>query len=473
MRILLINPPMMTSMPPLVMPFGIAYIADALERNGHEVELLDIDSHRLSRESVLRRIETSVCDIIGIGGLATIYPYLDWLVPEIRRMKSGKKIILGGAIASSLREKCFERFGIDYEVIGEGEVTIVELLRAIEKGGDPGLVKGIGFRKDSGIIFTENRPLMASLDDVPMIDDAMFPVDELLKNSEGALQIHAQRGCPSSCTFCFNCFRVVSNKIRYRPVKNILDEIEGLKGKYGKKIKLFALSGECLTMNKGWIIDFCKQILDRGLKIDYRVTSRVDTIDEERLEWLRRSGCKRMSFGLETGSDKIIKIIRKGVSVEQGKKAIAMAKKYIPVIEASIMLGYLGEDRLTLQDTIRFCKELGVKPLIFHALPFPGTELYKMAVAKGCIKDEEAFMMKLDRASISNRSVNLTEMPDDVAAREVEAAKDEIERYYFYKNFGIKAIGSMFSDAYSSVKRNGVGATAVKIARTLKKYAKV
>lgn len=470
MKVLLINPPAQPYLPPLVVPFGIAYIALELERNGYKAELLDIDTHRLSKSQVSEFIEISKPDIIGIGGLVTVYPYLDWLIPEIRRLKDKIEIILGGGVASALRERCFKRFDIDYEVIGEGEVTIVELLREIQGGRKFSSVKGIGFRDNGNAVFTENRPLMTSLDNVPIIDDTLFPIEKLLKNSGGALQIHTQRGCPANCTFCFNCFRVVSSKVRYRPVANVLNEIESLKGKYKNKIKLFVLSGECLTMNKEWIINFCKEILKRNLKIQYRVTSRVDTIDEEGLEWLRRSGCVRMSLGLETGSAKILKIINKGSTIEQGKRAVVISKKYIETIEASIMLGYAGENKETLRETVNFCKEIGVKPLLFYPVAFPGTELYKMAIAKGCIKNEEEYMMGLDKSSIFDKSLNLTDMPDDVAEREIEAAKNEIERYYFYRDFSFRLIKDIFMRTYLNLKNKGLKVTLIKIFKNMKKY---
>ncbi len=434
MKVLLINPPMQIGDIPKFPSFGIAYIAQELKRSGHSVEILDIDAYRYPKDEVARFIEKSCPDIIGIGGLVTVYPYLDWLIPEIKRLKPGIEIILGGPVASSLREKCFEKFAIDYEVLGEGEATIIELLA--ELGGSRMLnkVRGIGFRENGKIVFTEKRPLASSLESVPMFDDTLFPMDIFLKNTGGFVQIHAQRGCPSNCTFCFNSFRVVSNRVRYRPVNNVLDEIEHLKDKYKDKIRVFAISGECIATNKKWLIDFCKEIIDRKLNIKYRITSRVDTIDIERLTWLKASGCVRMSLGLESGSDKILKIMNKGTTAEQGRSAVALAKKYIPDIEASIMLGYVGETRETLRETVAFCKEIGLEPVLFYALPLPGTVLYETAVKSNFIKDEEEYMMNLDRQMILNFSVNLTDIRNDAEAkRALEAAVYEIKRYYSRK----------------------------------------
>ncbi|MDD5438732.1 MAG: radical SAM protein [Candidatus Omnitrophica bacterium] len=432
MKILLISPPMCVNDTPKFVSFGLAYIAQELKRNNHRVEILDINSNRFPKDEVTAHIKNSDPDVIGIGGLVTVYPYLHWLIPEIRRLKGAVPIILGGAIASSLSERCFERFDIDYEVIGEGERTVVELIGALEGGKDHRPVKGIGFREHGKVVFTEKRPLMGSLADVPVIDYSCFPQNELLKNANGVFQIHVQRGCPGACTFCFNCFRVVSNEVRYRPVDNVLEEIETFKNRYD--VKLFALTGECVTFNRDWIIGFCKEILKRGLKIRYRVTSRADSIDEEKLEWLRKSGCVVMSLGLETGSEKIIKIIRKGITVQKGREAALLAKKYIPEIEIGIIFGYQGEDENTVRETVRFCKDIGVKPICHYATAFPGTELYRTAVAEGRIKDEESYLRGLDTISIFTPSANLTDMPDDRMPKVLSKAIAEVHSHYFYKD---------------------------------------
>ncbi len=431
MKILLINPPVQLDVPPRFPSFGIAYIVQTLKQNGYEVDFFDIDANRYSRDFVLNHLKTSKADVIGIGGLVTVYPYLAWLIPEIKKIKPQTPIIWGGPGASSLKEKCFEHFAVDFVVIGEGEVTILELLNALEHQRDFSQVKGIGFRNNNQIIFTQPRPLMASLDSLPRFDDTLFPMEKLLQNTNGIFQIHTQRGCPSNCTFCFNAFRVISRHVRYRPVEQVLDEIAYFKEKFKNKIKLFAMAGECITMNKTWLKNFTQGLLDRHMNIRYRVTSRVDTLDEERLRWLKHSGCVSLSLGLESGSDKILKIMKKNATVEENRRVVRLAKRFIPHIEASVILGYIGEDLSTLRETIQFCKGLGVRPALFFATPFPGTELYEMAKEKKRIMDEPAYWMTLDKRLISDFDINLTEFKDEDAKKEILTARNEIERYYF------------------------------------------
>lgn len=464
MKALLINPPTQVDHLPEIPSLGISYITHELRKNGHSVEVLDIDGHRYPKEEITEFLKNIHVDIIGIGGLITVYPYLYWLVSEIKRLKPDIEIILGGSIVSALKERCFERFDIDYEVIGEGEVTIVELLKEIGSTRNFASVKGIAYRNASGkVVFTEKRPLIPSLDEVPMFNDSLFPMENYLRNSKWVMQIHAQRGCPSNCTFCFNYYRAVSNNIRYRPVHKVVDEIEFFKNKYKNRIKLYAVSGKCITMNKKWLIDFASEILKRKLKINYRVTSRVDTIDEERLKWLKRSGCVMMSLGIESGSEKIIKIMKKGASREQNMKAVRLAKKYIKTVEASLILGYEGETYDTLEETVRFAKEMDLQPSTFFATAFPGTELYRMALEKGRIKDEEKYMMAFDKITISEWMVNLSDMPDEDAEKTIRKAMYNIKKFYYSRKPWIP-----IKLAFTNLKENGIKVVLGKASQLLR-----
>ena len=467
MNILLISPPVQVNVKPEIPSLGLSYIAHELKKNAHAVEVLDIDGYRYQKEEVTKRIKNSDANVIGIGGLATIYSYLRWLVPEIKRLKPDAEIILGGAVASSLREKCFRLLDIDYEVIGEGEITIVELIKEMASSRNFASVEGIGYRsKDGEIAFTKRRPLMESLDNVPMFDDELFPMETYLENARGFMQIHAQRGCPHACTFCFNCYRVVSDKVRYRPFYEVVNEIEYFQKKYKNKVKHFVISGECITANKEWLIDFCKEIIKRKLKIKYRVTSRVDTLDSEKLKWLKKSGCKIISLGLESGSDKILKIMNKGATIQQGKEAVALAKKYIGFVETFIIYGYAGETRETLKETVKFCKEINNPTSTYIATPFPGTVLYKIALKKGRIKDEEQYLMKLDTTLTYRPSVylNLTDMPDSEAKSAIREAILEVTLYYY-----IRRPWLFFRRLTVNLKENGMRITLLKISEKLKK----
>ncbi len=454
LKVLLVNPILIENQPPRIISFGIAYIAQQLISCGYDVEILDIDANRYPKKEVLRRIERSSCDIVGIGSLVTAYPYLFWLIPEIRKLKPNIKIILGGGIATAIPARCIERFGVDYVIIGEGEITIIDLMRTLNEGGDIHEVDGIAFRNNTGLKFTRPRQLMPSLENVPHVNTELFPMEKLLKNNNSDFQIHVQRGCPNSCTFCFNCFRVVSNKVRYRPVENVIDEIESVRHRL--PIRYFYLSGECVLMNKKWILAFCRELVERKMGIKYRVTSRLDTLDGERLEWLKQSGCQILSFGLESGSPDILKIMEKNIDLEKAKGILKLAERYIPSIEVSIMYGYIGENEKTIRETTDYCKKLGILPTFFFATAYPGTKLWEMAVEGGYIKDEEETMMNL--SNITDFSVNLTEMSDAELLRLKRESEYEIMKYYYKKN-----PSKLVKKVLSALKQKGIKNTYLKV----------
>ena len=210
------------------------------------------------------------------------------------------------------------------------------------------------------------------------------------------------------------------------------------------------MSGECITADKEWIIGFCKEVLKRNLRIGYRVTSRVSTIDKEILEWLKKSGCRLMSLGVENGSKKILKIMKKGIDPEKAKIAISLSKKYVKVLEVNIILGYIGEDRDTLRETVVFSKKLGVKPFVMFATAFPGTELYRMAFEKGKIKNEEEYLMGLDTQDIGMLKLNLTDIPN----AELLGARREIFNYYNFTRPWLLIVAIINRIKYSDFWKN-------------------
>lgn len=428
MNILLINCPAHIKPIPSVYPFGIFYIYKTLIDNGYSCDFLDIEGYEYSKEKVIEYLKNKKYDIYGIGGLTTVYPYLHWLVPEIKRINHDSTIVIGGLIAGALGERCMSKLDIDYAVIGEGEITIVELLKAIHMGRGYDQVKGIAYKEKGKVIFTERRALMETLDDLPRLDDSIFPTDRYLKNTN-RFYIHAQRGCPSNCTFCYNNFRV-EGKIRYRPYQSVVDDIEYFIKKYGDRIAEFNLAGDCIAWDKEWILNFCKEIIKRNLCIKYRINSRIDTIDEERLQWLQRSGCEIMLLGLESGSKKILRIMKKGIDLEQGLKMVAMATQYISHVEPAIMLGYLGEDETTLRETIEYAKKLPVMPRVTLTQVFPGTELFRLALEQGKIKNEEGYLMSLDRVNFWKFFINLTDFSDNEVKDVLDNARIEIEEHF-------------------------------------------
>lgn len=414
-KILLINPPVREWAKPNVFPLGLGYIAAVLLQEGYDVEALDINAFRYQKTEVKEKIKNAVFDIVGIGGIITTYKYIKWLVQVIKKYHPDKKIIVGGSVASSISEIMLLQNPVDIICSGEGEVTIKDLIMCLEQGGDISKVKGIWYKDSSNKIHqNELREPIKNIDSIPLPAWDKFPMDIYLKNPIGAvnknkwidgaseeaaslsMNIFASRGCPYRCIYCYHDF--MGQRYRHRSAENILEEIKILYSKY--KVPYFHFIDDEFVIDKEFVLNFCCLIKsfsqDVKQKITWGCSGRVNLMTEDLIAKMVEAGCILIGYGIESGSQKMLDFIKKGVTVEQAKNAIKLTKKYLGWADCSFMIGYPGETKETIQETIDFCKELELAPeVIFFLTPYPGTELYQLALKQGKIKDEEAYILGL------------------------------------------------------------------------------
>lgn len=415
MKILLINPPIREWAKPNVFPLGLGYIASVLLQEKHKVEILDINGHRFSKEEVERKIKEANFDVAGIGGIVTTYKYIKWLVEILRKYHPNKKIIIGGSVGSSIPDIMLENNDVDFVCLGEGEKTVSELIKALQDGSDLSKIKGIWYRDKNGEIRQNSlRKPTLDLNTVPLPSWDLFPIDIYLKNPIGALNrnkwidgsfsngiplsinLSATRGCPYQCIYCYHDF--MGQGHRTRSPENIINEIEILCKKYNAQY--FHFVDDEFVFNKEFVLTFCSLMKTlrhkTGKELSWGCAGRVNLINEELIAVMADSGCTLIGYGIESASQKMLDLIKKRVTVEQAKNAIRLTKRYLGWADCSFMIGYPGEDRQTIQETIDFCKELNLAPeVIFFLTPYPGTELYRMALAQGKIKDEEKYVLGL------------------------------------------------------------------------------
>ncbi len=431
MKILLINPPVREWSKPNVFPLGLGYIAAVLLQDKQDVEVLDINAYRLNRKDVEDRIRRAKFDIIGIGGIITVYAYIKWLVSIIKRHHPDKKIIIGGSVGSSIPRIMLERNPVDFVCIGEGEETVRELIEAFESKTDLSKVKSIWYKDDSGKIHqTEKRLPIKDLDTIPLPAWDLFPMDIYLKNPVGApnrnkwsdgladdttllsMNLFATRGCPYQCIYCYHDF--MGQGYRYRSPQNIIGEMRILYERY--KVSYFHFIDDEFVVKKDFVYEFCRLFKafskEVGQKITWGCSGRVNLMTEDLIAAMADAGCVLIGYGIESGSQRMLDLIKKRVTVEQAKNAIRLTKKYLGWVDTSFMIGYPGETKETIQETINFCKELDLTPeVIFFLTPYPGTELYSIALQQKRIKDEEEYFLGLGEQGEKIR-VNFTDFSD-------------------------------------------------------------
>ena len=356
-------------------PIGLAYIAAVLLENGIDVEIIDAKSLNLSIREVVETVRNGNPDFVGVTIFTTQYSNALSMCREIKRGCPDTRLVVGGPHINPEHREVIKNDFIDFCVRGEGEVTMLELIKAVSSGSDLKEVSGITFKDGNNIAVNPGRPFIKDLDTLP------FPARDLLPNhlyklegNEAFTVMTATRGCPFRCNFCsvpqFWPYQ------RRRSVENILDELEHVYKEY--RVSIVRFTGEVFTLNKKWVIRLCKGMIDRGLdKIKWSCDSRVDTISEEMFKAMKKGNCQAIFYGIEFGNQRILDFAGKGTTIAQIRKAVEMSKKVGFFTHSNFMVGYPTETKETIEDTITLARTVGVDAATFTVVtPFPGTKLY-------------------------------------------------------------------------------------------------
>jgi len=437
MNFLLINPPIRENRPPNCFPLGLAYIAKVLQNAGNNVEVLDVNAFRLTMDQALQSMENHVFDIIGITGLINQYKYIKEFINKIKEKYPNKKIIVGGGVASPIPKLFLEKTKADIVIIGEGEKTVVELAKALEKKEPLYKVDGIAYKEGINKVQTRPRTPIENLDDIPFPAWDLFPVEIYIKNTisgydkeKRSLNILTSRGCPYQCVYCWDPF---GKKTRYRSPDNVIAEIKELIEKYN--INYLDLYDETFIADKQRSIEICDKIIKQQIPIKWSCDVRVNLVGKEILTKLKQAGCVCIQYGIESGSQKILDNMKKGVTVKQAKKAIELSREcgYDGIgLITSLMIGMIGETRETIEETVQFCKETGILGGLFYTTATPGTWLWEEAKTKGLITDEEEYILKM--GEFSKLLINLTDFSDAELIKLRDNAAKRIYNNYLLAN---------------------------------------
>ena len=308
-----------------------------------------------------------------------------------------------------LREAIYDV--MDVAIIGEAETIINNLILAKRKDTDLSKVKGILFKDHHNqIVQTEFEPFWTNLDKIP------FPARELIKNQlytrpdtgEPQATIQTSRGCPSQCIFCLSPI-ISGSKLRGRSIGNIIAELEECVNKY--HIRNFFFRADTFTMNKRMVIDLCKEIIKRKLNISWVANSRVNTVDEERITWMKKAGCWLVAFGIESGNDEIQKRIKKGTTRTQAREAVELCKKFRIKTFGFYLIGFPWETKEMIMDTLNLASELRCDFSEIHiAIPYEGTEFYEIAQDYGILEETVVGYNYFSNPAIGTQHVSKDEL---------------------------------------------------------------
>ncbi len=408
MRILLIQPPFygFQNITSDRLYLGLAYLAAVLEKDGHEVLILNgefyfeqmegenekitIDQEAYKKnfkrehyvyQKILNDVIDFKPDAIAISFMTAGSTSAYFLAQHITRAIPDIPLIAGGIHPTLLPEEPLKK-GFNYVIRGEGEVTIVELIKAIQnKSNDLETILGISYLSHGQIYHNQNRPFIADLDALPF--PAFYLMKDYQKHAYASSGIITSRGCPFTCTYCASKL-LWTRQVRFRSPKNIVNEIIDRHKKYG--LASFAFHDDTFTLNRKYVEQFCLLVLKLSFKISWHCDTRGDTLDLNLLKLMKRAGCQHIYLGLESGSPKIQKLIKKNLSTVKVKQAIKMARQARIETTVYFMVGFPEETEEDIKQSIAVMKDLKPDHAIWGILtPYPGTEIWQLAIKKGLV----------------------------------------------------------------------------------------
>lgn len=395
-RVLLINPPWdpskgygkdLSQMTFVFPPLGLMYLASYIEReNNVEVSIFDSQTGDLS---ILEKLKSYKPEIVGITSQTAQYPGVEKIVIDIKRLFPSVTIVVGGSHPSVRPSEVALNPNIDIAVMGEGEITLSEIILSKNQKIDIGKIKGIAYKSNEKVILTPNRPVIKNLDILPipavhLIDLTKYRCSPDNQIGKKTVLITTSRGCPFKCTFCAMKEKY-QHKYRVRSIESIEKELEY----YIKNgIDSLFIIDDIFTLNKKAVYSFCNLLLKKKYNFRWWAQTRADCVDMEMLKLMKKSGCSILSFGVESGSDRILNLIKKETSLSQIRKAITDAKRAGIITRGAFILGLPEETLFESLKTIWFALSLPLQRAKFGLLvPYPGTEVWDIAVKEKQVKE--------------------------------------------------------------------------------------
>ena len=404
-KILIVIPKIVSRYNDYTFPVGAAYVVSSLKAAGFEVDCINLSHYDVPLPAVIQQQGYNLKDYIfcGTAGLSPQFEQLSGIVKTIRRLEPRLPIMVGGGIVASLPEISVSELQVDFGVIREGEITVVELAHALVNGANLYDVAGLVIRDSrTGKTYkTAERPAIEDLDALPFPDLDALNFAEMLSwqlpssslftyyyDNPRLAPVIASRSCPFNCTFCFH---PLGKKYRQRSLENIFQEIDMLVEKYQINIvmvydELFALKSDKLRA-----IKFCEEMKKRNLK--WIVQLRVDMINNTLLDLFKKSGCIMISYGIESGSNAILSSMQKFTTVAQIDKALYMTRRAGIGMTGTVLFGDANETMDTFWESFTWWLERRhYKIALTPIYVFPGSELYNVARQRGIIRDEAEYL---------------------------------------------------------------------------------
>lgn len=438
-RVLLIQPPLTRkelfvrgsrTSASLIPPLSIAYIASYLNKYGHECAVIDGVAQPLSFRKICEIAQHY--DVIGITVVSTYAVRAIQLIQALKKAGISRPLVVGGPHVTALPKSLVTR-GADYAVVGEGEITMCELVEALEAGSrDLTKVQGLVFIKDGEFVHTGRRRPIDPLDQVPFPARHLLPM-HLYRSSvarstrQPSHSMLASRGCPGVCTFCSK--KTFGTKIRYFSVERIVEEFFLLRDKYGAKD--VAVWDDNFVADSEVAIAVCEELRRKNFNTSWSLEARIDHMSPTILRALKNAGCTYIAYGIESGSQRVLDHINKKTTKEKIVDVVRMTRETGISTRGYFMLGLTSETREEMEETIRFAIDLDIEVASFTLfVPLPGTVEYHRSLKSGTFADSEYFHhMVVPEFNFLNQPIYV---PEGMTSDELLSIhRSAYNRYYF------------------------------------------
>ncbi|HOY66362.1 MAG TPA: radical SAM protein [Candidatus Ozemobacteraceae bacterium] len=420
MNIAFVNPSLRPGAKRRQLPVGLAYVVSAVKRAGIPFDLVDMDINQYNLNDLREILGKKPYDVVAVGCIVTGYKHVLGIADVAKECNPACVVIAGNSVATSIPEILLNNSRVDIAVMGEGDVTIVELLQALANRRDIAEVKGIIFKKDGRLHATDKRNVIPCLDNVEFPDWEIFDLEKYSAFTQVnvnyfsdkpivSFPLNSARGCPFNCTFCYHVFK--REKYRKYSEDVVMKEIRRLHDRYGCNFINFW--DELTFENVASAERMVSKLNNLDFKIFWTGSIRGNLFKSQHLDLVRemkRSGCDNIEYSLENASPEILKAIDKKISVDDFIEQSNVLWKGGVVPLTSVIFGYPQETPESIRLTLEVCEKCNIFPSVGFLLPLPGTPIYQWAKDNGRITDEIEYLMNSgDRQDFH---VNLTSMSD-------------------------------------------------------------
>ncbi len=398
-RVLLINPPQEHILPAGIEddfidiigfypPLGLMYIATVLKQNGFDVRIIDsvpmgIDYHQLKQQ-----ISDYQPFIVGIATFTMSMVDVLLTAKLVKEVDNKINVVLGGHHVLLYPQESIKYDNVDFILKGEADYTFLELVKKLQNNADFDellSIDGIGFFRNDKVYLNPKTAMIQNLDELPIIERSLLPMDlykSIVGRNKMVATVMSSRGCPYKCTFCYTPSKIY----RSRSTENMIEEIKYLIDLGYKEIFFF---DDLFALKPQKVIDFARALRRENINIDWSFRGRINTVTKEMIDEVAKSGIHRIQFGIESGVDKTLRRIKKGITTERVREVIKWCREAKITTIGNFMIGLPDETEADIEQTLKFSRQIGLNYAQYSILvPYPFTAIYVEGLQRGIIKND-------------------------------------------------------------------------------------